>query len=130
MDKCPYIFLLCSKRLGFTNVNIWFLWYEDLVIWSWSWYLHWLQNAKTLKSLDGYHDQIQIIRSFKTQILTLVKPNLLEHHKRCRDIFPNFWHIFVQVPPTQFLIYKQCWDWLKDPTFYTLQSNFLCLMFS
>ena len=26
---------------------IWFLWYEDLVILIWSWYLHWLQNAKT-----------------------------------------------------------------------------------
>ena len=31
-----------------SHFNIWLLWYKDIVIWIWSWYLHWLQNANTL----------------------------------------------------------------------------------
>ena len=31
------------------HFNIWILWYKGLVIWIWQLYLHWLQNANTLK---------------------------------------------------------------------------------
>ena len=48
---------LCSRRKEAEKegchshqlFNIWFLWYEELVIQIWLWYLCWLQNSKSLK---------------------------------------------------------------------------------
>ena len=54
---------LCSRRQEWRMegchshqlFNIWFLWHEELVIWISLWYLHWPQNAKTLRSLISFH---------------------------------------------------------------------------
>ena len=77
--------------------NIWFLWYKDLVIWIWSWYLHWLQNANTLNlevfnfiTKNGWKTSIQNLKSwyFETSedIMTKFKSQGL-HIMCCTWIF-------------------------------------------
>ena len=53
---------------------IYFLWYEKLVIWIWSWYLQWLQNVMTL-----YLEVSNFIssNSWKTTFFDTLPPNLV-----------------------------------------------------
>ena len=65
------------------HYNIDFLWYEELGIWIWSWYLQWLQNAKTL-NVEVFNFISQ--NSWKTGI-----PNLWTcHFESSEDIMTKF----------------------------------------
>ena len=74
-----------------TPSSFWFFWYEELVIKIWLWYLHWLQNSKSLKlewlffscfmkwnwrplSLKSCHFEVRkdIITKFKSQAFHII----------------------------------------------------------
>ena len=65
------------------HFNIWFFWYEEVVIKIWSWYLQWFQNAKTL----NLESSIYFHKTAETQGIPTLRTC---HFEASEDIMTKF----------------------------------------